>query len=199
MQRTPDSRMATVSATFLSALTEHQLYSREFFNPDLLRAVDQTYLPDNPVIRAVVAHDRSIFTEHDLAARGDACYPPFVRLVNVVCRGREERAVASYIGVLAAAVRERLAIPEWPGDPGRAQVPNGDAGGADGGAAMQEAQLLGPTPCVIERAKDRYRYHFVVKAPLGLDVSSAISRALADVGSRPGIDVSVDVDAYDMM
>ncbi len=163
------------------------------------RVIIQTYLPDNPVIRAVVAHDRSIFTEHDLAARGDACYPPFVRLVNVVCRGREERAVASYIGVLAAAVRERLAIPEWPGDPGRAQVPDGDAGGADGGAAMQEAQLLGPTPCVIERAKDRYRYHFVVKAPLGLDVSSAISRALADVGSRPGIDVSVDVDAYDMM
>ena len=50
MQRTPDSRMATVSATFLSALTEHQLYSREFFNPDLLRAVDQTYLPDNLAI-----------------------------------------------------------------------------------------------------------------------------------------------------
>ena len=39
----------------------------------------QTYLPDDPVIRAVAAHDRSVFIEHDRAQRAAASYPPFVR------------------------------------------------------------------------------------------------------------------------
>ena len=44
----------------------------------------QTYLPEDPVIRAVAEHDRSIFTDYDLDQRRDALYPPFVRLVNIL-------------------------------------------------------------------------------------------------------------------
>ena len=32
----------------------------------------QTYLPEDPVIRAVAEHDRSIFTDYDLDQRRDA-------------------------------------------------------------------------------------------------------------------------------
>ena len=46
--------------------------------------VIQTYLPEDPVIRAVAEHDRSIFTDYDLDQRRDALYPPFVRLVNIL-------------------------------------------------------------------------------------------------------------------
>ena len=59
--------------------------------------------------------------------------------------------------------------------------------------------LLGPVPCVIERAKDRFRFHFICKTPVGYHVSDCIRAALASVGSREGISLSVDVDAYDLM
>ena len=147
----------------------------------LRQAAVQTYLPDDPVIRAVAAHDRSIFTEHDAVQRLDACYPPYVRLTNVLVRGARADRVQAYIGALARRVGEGL-------DASCAALPE-----------SERPQILGPTACVIERAKDRFRHHFIIKTPLGFDVSSIVSRALSDIGSQQGISVSVDVDAYDLM
>ena len=143
----------------------------------------QTYLPDDPVIRAVVEHNRSIFTEHDLEQRRDAQYPPFVRLVNVlVWSAREDRARA-YIDRVAQALRRRWGLTGY-------YVPGAGAAGP---------QVLGPSTCVIERAKDRYRFHLLVKAPVGYHVSDDIDACLAEVGPERGVSVSVDVDAYDLM
>ena len=138
------------------------------------KVIIQTYLPEDPVIRAVAAHDRSIFTEHDMAQRRDVLYPPFVRLTNILVWGKDERATRAYVERVGAALRESL-------------------------VGVTGAILLGPAPCVIERAKDRYRFHLLVKSPLGYHVSEAIGAALVSVGPKSGISVSVDVDAYDLM
>ncbi len=148
----------------------------------------QTYLPHDPVIRAVASHDRSVFLGHDLAMRLDAQYPPYVRLVNVVCRGRSEERTRSFADRFATEVRRVLKL--------RAVASASRGSGlAVGGLPV----VLGPASCVIERAKDRYRFHFLVKAPLDYDVSSAIAEALARVGEERGISISVDVDPYDLM
>ena len=52
---------------------------------------------------------------------------------------------------------------------------------------------------MISRAKDRFRFHFIVKSPLGYHVSQALGDVIAAVGQPKGISVSVDVDAYDLM
>ena len=138
------------------------------------RVVIQTYLPDDPVIRAVASHDRAIFTEHDAELRREALYPPFVRLTNVSVRAADERAARDHAGRIGEALRESL---------------SGVAG----------AHLLGPAPCVIKRAKDRYRFHLLVKTPIGYPVSDAVRAALARAGTARGVSVGVDVDAYDLM
>ena len=78
-----------------------------------------------------------------------------------------------------------------------------EIGSANGEFSSRELlgrpQLLGPTPCVIERAKDRYRFHIIVKAPLGCDLSGALSASVSRAGTRPGVSIAVDVDAYDLM
>ena len=148
----------------------------------------QTYLPHDPVIRAVASHDRSVFLGHDLAMRLDAQYPPYVRLVNVVCRGRSEERTRSFADRFATEVRRVLKL--------RAPA---SAGRGSGLAVGDLPVVLGPASCVIERAKDRYRFHFLVKAPLDYDVSSAIAEALTRVGEERGISISVDVDPYDLM
>lgn len=176
------------------------------------RVIIQTYLPDDPVIRAVAAHDRSIFVAHDSAQRREALYPPYVRLTNVLVWGRDERAARGYIERLAASVDARLRACEATGAcqgadgaglaDGTPVRPFGDAAMPTGAPELDEAlvpRLLGPTSCVIERAKDQYRFHFILKTPPDFDVSSVVSRALSEVGAKQGISVSVDVDAYDLM
>ena len=143
--------------------------------------VIQTYLPDHPVIRAVAAHDRSIFTDTDLATRRDVGYPPYVRLANVLVWGKDEGRVEGAATRLAASVRQGLAA--QPAVGGEEHPP----------------LVLGPAPCVIERAKDRYRFHFLLKTPLGYDPSAVLADAVRELGSMPGVQIAVDVDAYDLL
>ncbi len=143
--------------------------------------VIQTYLPQDPVIRAVAAHDRSLYLEHDLKTRAAVGYPPFVRLTNIVCRGCDGERVRRQATRIAAELAEVCQA----------------AGGHD--ALARDVVVLGPTPCVIERAKDRYRFHVMVKSPLGYHISESIAAALRRAGSVRDVSVGVDVDAYDLM
>ena len=159
----------------------------------------QTYLPDDPVIRAVAQHDRSIFTEYDRAQRLDAVYPPFVRLVNVLVWGQDERVTREYIERFAHELRLLLGVPEFDlhaDDTDAAQTVDNRTACV---AGLDVVQVMGPMSCVIERVKDRYRFHVTIKASYDYPISPAISAALDHVGTQRGVSVSVDVDAYDMM
>lgn len=154
------------------------------------KVIIQTYLPDDPVIRAVATHDRAVFTDFDREQRLDAQYPPFVRLTNVLIWGPDKLAVERYASELARSVR------------GAFEVRCGATGFSSVSLAPDATKapvVIGPASCVVERAKDRYRFHFMVKSPLGYHVSQVISDCLAQLGQRSGINVSVDVDAYDVM
>ena len=154
------------------------------------KVIIQTYLPEDPVIRAVASHDRGVFTDYDREQRLDAQYPPFVRLTNVLIWGPDKLAVERYASELARSVR------------GSFEAHCGAAGFTPASLAPDATKapvVIGPASCVVERAKDRYRFHFMVKSPLGYHVSQVISDCLAQLGRRQGINVSVDVDAYDVM
>ncbi|WP_346696380.1 replication restart helicase PriA [Thermophilibacter mediterraneus] len=134
----------------------------------------QTYWSTHPAMRAVAAHDRSVFLDAELAERAEASYPPFSRVSNVVVQGRSERDVRAACDALAAAVRERV-----------------------GGAAGWE--VLGPADCVRARVKDRVRRHVLVKCPPEAEVGNLLASCAAGLGRRAGITIAVDVDAYDLM
>ena len=158
------------------------------------QVIIQTYLPDDPAVRAVAAHDRSIFTEADSEQRREAGYPPYVRLTNILAWGSDRGAVSAYMERLATELKDEL---------GCAEAPAGEGADSTFGPALGDPTVapvvLGPTSCVVERAKDRYRFHLLIKSPLGYHVSQAVSAALGRAGSKPGVNVSVDVDAYDLM
>lgn len=154
------------------------------------QVIIQTYLPGDPVIRAVAAHDRSIFTDHDRRVRSDALYPPYVRLAHVVVSGKERTEVERHARAIAAALERAFArtADGMAPEPAVAQL-----------AVLARPVVLGPAPCVIERAKDRYRFHLLVKCPTAYPISDAIAAALAEVGERRGLSVVVDIDPYDLM
>ena len=134
----------------------------------------QTWWATHPAMRAVATHDRAVFLEAELAERAEAGYPPFRRLANVTVWGRAEKDVRSTCDDLAAAVR--------------AQV-----GGAPGW------EILGPADCVKARVKDQARRHVMVKAPVDADLGGLLGSCAGSLGRRVGINMAVDIDAYDLM
>ena len=138
------------------------------------QVIVQTYWASHPAMRAVEGHDRALFLEAELAERREAGYPPFSRLGNVVLWGRSDAAVRMASKAIADAVRGRV---------------EGQGGW----------EVLGPTDCVKARAKDFFRRHVMVKSPVDADLGGVLGAAAASLGPLKGINMSVDIDAYDMM
>lgn len=134
----------------------------------------QTYWATHPAMQAVLSHRRDVFLAPELAERKEASYPPFSRLANVLVWGKDARAVGDASAKMAAALREKVAdLPGW--------------------------EVLGPADCVKARVKDRTRRHVMVKAPLDADLGGVVSECAAGIGRGMGINMALDIDAYDLM
>jgi primosomal protein N' (replication factor Y) len=112
------------------------------------RVVIQTRVPGHHAVQCAVTHDYAGFVRQELSGRRDPPYPPFVRLANVVFSGLDESATAELAERGASWVR-RLAAQE-----------------------LEGVQVIGPAPCPVERVKDRWRWHVLIKA----DQAAALTR-----------------------
>lgn len=101
----------------------------------------QTSLPNHYGIRCSLQHDFVGFAEQELEARKSPPYPPFRRLINIIVSGKDE--VATQEGADRAA--------RW-------------LGGLIAEHGLAEPQVIGPAPCPIERIRDRWRWHILLKA-----------------------------------
>jgi primosomal protein N' (replication factor Y) len=101
----------------------------------------QTRVPNHHAVRCAVNHDYQRFVTEELSGRTKPVYPPFVRLANVVFSGTTEGAVA----------KSAEAGAEWI----RALIVQRKLGGLT---------VIGPAPCPIERIKNRWRWHVLVKS-----------------------------------
>lgn len=134
--------------------------------------VIQTYWPDHPAILAAAAHDPSLFYAEEGAIRTELSYPPFGRLANLLIWGHKQPDVARVAGELVSALQATL--PEgW--------------------------QLLGPSPSPLARVKNVWRWHVLVKAPLGSDLSTPIRAAMKVLPRTEGVAVVADVDPADLL
>jgi len=136
------------------------------------RVVLQTYWPDHPAIVAAAQHDPAIFYGPESEMRSALGYPPYGRLANVHIRGRHSSDVAAHAAVVAEAVREVLET-GW--------------------------QLLGPSPSPLARIKGVWRWHLLVKAPVGAALPRALSTAVGRVKRSSTVSVSVDMDPVDLL
>ncbi len=134
--------------------------------------VIQTYVPDHHVIRAVVAHDYLGFVERELQARRNPPYPPTMRLARVVASGRSRAAASEAAQNLAKWIRRR---------PG------------------QELQVLGPAPAPIEKRKDRFRWHLLLRGSPAQVGRTLRSMAGGEAPGTPGVRLLLDRDPAELM
>jgi primosomal protein N' (replication factor Y) (superfamily II helicase) len=138
----------------------------------------QTALPNHYAIRSALGHDYVGFAERELRERHTPPYPPHRRLVNVLVTGLDADQVRAAIEEVAAWLT--------------------DAGAREGGGV----QLIGPAPCPIDRVRERWRWHLLLRsaaaAPLGrlctrLQAEGPLSRA------RAGLRLVIDRDPVSLL
>lgn len=134
--------------------------------------VVQTYWPDHPAIRAAATHDRSALIDAERQDRKALGYPPYGRLANVLITSPRNDAAREGATSIGDALR---------------------------GSVPQSWAVLGPSPAPLAKLKRAYRWHVLLRAPAGADVSSHLREVLRAVSMPPDVSVAPDVDPVDLL
>ena len=129
----------------------------------------QTRAPSHHAVRCAVTHDYRAFVEEELKGRRHPPYPPTLRLANVVVSGTQEEGTARLATRTAAWLHRLIA-----------------KGRIDG------VTVIGPAPCPVERVKQRWRWHVLIKAErageLGRVARYLVERFPVEGGYRMTVD-----------
>tara|TARA_R110000868_G_scaffold177424_7_gene415960 strand:- start:119 stop:2314 length:2196 start_codon:yes stop_codon:yes gene_type:complete len=130
-------------------------------------ALLQTYQPDHPVIRAILAGDEEGFWRAEAAQREAAGVPPYGRMAGIILSGPDVAAVFDIANHLARA---------------------------DGPLRQVGAQVYGPAPAPIARVRGRHRVRMLVKADKGVALQAALRAWVKQVQIRGDIRLAIDID-----
>ena len=149
-----------------------QVAGRAGREDDQGEVVIQTYFPKDTAMVCAAEHDFERFYSEELHARKTLGYPPFGRMIRVVVSGPDEEAVKRTIGRLART----------------------------GVGRSSEVTLLGPSPAVLSRIGDAFRYAFVVKSKRPTVLQRSALKIRSAAGRLPGgMKLIVDVDPVGML
>ncbi|HEY7237004.1 MAG TPA: primosomal protein N' [Gemmatimonadaceae bacterium] len=161
----PDFRASERSFQLLS-----QVAGRAGRGPKGGEVIIQTRVPSHHAVRYAVTHDFQSFVRAELEGREKPLYPPFLRLANVVFSGTAE-AAAAQLALSGAAWLDRLVR-----------------------RIEGEVQIVGPAPCAVDRIKNRWRWHLLLKAKHPGELTK-VARYFAERFPVPkGSDLRVTID-----
>jgi len=130
-------------------------------------AMLQTYQPEHPVIRAILAGDEEGFWRAEAGERQQAGVPPFGRMAGIIVSGPDVAQVFDLANHLARM---------------------------DGPLRRVGAQVFGPAPAPIARVRGRHRVRMLIKADKSVALQGAISDWLRQVQIKGDIRLAVDID-----
>ncbi|MEP2533336.1 primosomal protein N' [Shimia sp.] len=130
-------------------------------------AMLQTFQPEHPVIRSILAGDELGFWKAEADERRHAGVPPFGRMAGIILSGGDVSQVF---------------------DLGNALARNADMLRAIG------ADVYGPAPAPIARVRGRHRVRLLVKAGKGVPLQAALAQWVGQFRLKGDLRLAVDID-----
>jgi primosomal protein N' (replication factor Y) (superfamily II helicase) len=130
----------------------------------------QTYMPEHPVMQALVKGERDRFLALEAAAREANDMPPFGRLAALILSAPDDESADFTARAFARAA------PQMPG-----------------------VETLGPAPAPLAVLRARHRRRFLVKARRGVNLQAVIRQWLARVKVPASVRVQADIDPYSFL
>jgi primosomal protein N' (replication factor Y) len=130
-------------------------------------ALLQTYQPEHPVIRAILAGDEDRFWAAEAREREAAGAPPFGRMAGIILSAADV-AVAFDAGNFLARRDEPL--------------------------RKIGAQVFGPAPAPISRVRGRHRVRLLVKAEKNAPLQGALTQWIGQLRIKGDLRLAVDID-----
>jgi primosomal protein N' (replication factor Y) len=131
----------------------------------------QTYMPEHPVIQALVSGDRDTFLAREIEARKAATMPPFGRLAALLITSSNRETAEGYAREVARAAPHAAKI-----------------------------EVLGPAEAPLSVIRGRHRYRLLVKATREADLQAYVRLWLSQAPKPRGdLRLTVDIDPYSFL
>ncbi|MBB3984833.1 primosomal protein N' (replication factor Y) [Sagittula marina] len=131
------------------------------------QALLQTYQPEHPVIRGILAGDEEAFWRAEADERRIGGMPPFGRLAAIILSGTEPQ--------------ELFDIGNW-------------LARNDGPLRRVDAQVYGPAPAPIARVRGRHRVRMLVRGPKEVMLQNALTDWTRPVKLKGETRIAIDID-----
>ena len=137
----------------------------------------QTYNPDFYALESAKSQNYGEFYETEIAAREEFDYPPFSQIIRLILssqNGFRTEKSAQEIAMRLCLMVEKFGISE-------------------------RLEVLGPSPCVIERLNSQYRFQILIKNKMGEKGHRFVSSFLNKITMPKDIRLAIDVDPLDIL
>jgi len=125
----------------------------------------QSFLPEHPVMKALVMGDREAFLQAELQARERAHMPPFSRLAAIIVDGASEELVMRTAKQLAVAIHPPSTI-----------------------------RIFGPAPAPLYRLSGKFRYRLLVRAERTVNLPDTMRQWVNSCAAPSSVRVKIDID-----
>ncbi|MGD9202456.1 MAG: primosomal protein N', partial [Chitinispirillia bacterium] len=150
-----------------------QVAGRAGRKDDLGEVIIQTYSPHEPGVQFAKTHDFLSFYQEETKSRIHLGYPPFSRLARILIQGEQEMEVSSYMERVAQFLIQKYG---------------------------NIFTFLGPSPAVITKVKNLYRYSLLIKSKYSKQLEYALATIKIKFKKLPGkMKLIIDVDPYNML
>ena len=129
----------------------------------------QTYTPEHYSLQYAKKYDYEDFYEKEFTIRAMMGYPPFGRILLINGIGKNEDELKKQMIFLGKKVKEKA-------------------------EEFGDLEVLGPTPCIIYKIKENYRWQIIVKGEFSSKFSKSIKDLLYDKANNVYNDIRVSMD-----
>lgn len=158
----------------------------------------QTYNPDFYALESAKSQNYGEFYATEIAARAEFDYPPFSQIIRLILSSQNNfRAEKSAQEI---ALRLCTMIEKYGSAATDRSIGNNEIVGADDEKGISERiEVLGPSPCVIERLNGQYRFQILIKNKMSAKGHKFISSFLNKIIMPKDIKLAIDVDPLDIL
>ncbi|MBA2126077.1 primosomal protein N' [Hyphomicrobium methylovorum] len=149
----------------------HQVTGRAGRTSFVGRGLVQTYSPDHPVMRAIVAGDRDAFLNYEVKTRQNGLLPPYGRLAAILVSARDKALTE----VTARDIARRA-------------------------PQSETISVLGPVEAPIAIVRGRHRWRLLIKAPREADLQGYLRAWAGTIPKlKSDVRITVDIDPYNFL
>jgi len=136
------------------------------------RALIQTYESNHYVFEYVKNHDYEGFYKREIELRRELGYPPFGKMIRIVLSFKDRNIIEPTIKSIKRNIKQMYS---------------------------KEIDILGPSPAPIEKVRNRWRWHMIIKGREMKKMRYIAQKILTLLQERKDPDVEIDVDPVSML